>query len=388
MAEKNSMFRFDRRLIQHFDWVMLLMLFIACGMGLVNLYSSTWNGGPGASPIFYKQLSLFLAGIVLLIVILCFDYHELETFGYLFYFIVLLLLLYAEFFGNTIAGTTRWINLGFFMLQPSEPAKLTLVIVLTSYYAKGEITKGYRLRDLVMPGILTLIPFLLILIQPDLGTGMMLIILAVTISLLVKIRWPTIAILGGIGAACAVIGWVYVLKDYQRKRIETFLNPESDPANHGYQIMQSKIAVGSGRMLGKGFLEGTQGHLHFLPERHTDFAFSVWAEEWGFIGSLFFLSCYFFMLLWGLNIALNARDKFGSLLAYGLVMLIFWQAVINLFMIMGSLPVVGIPLPLYSYGGSSLLTTVISIAILMNIRMRSFPLQKTAPSDFFQDQAP
>ena len=146
--------------------------------------------------------------------------------------------------------------------------------------------------------------------------------------------------------------------------------------NHGYQIMQSKIAVGSGRIFGKGFMEGTQGHLHFLPERHTDFAFSVWGEEWGFVGTLFFLSCYFFLLLWGINIAMTARDKFGVLLAFGLVMLIFWQAVINLFMIMGFLPVVGIPLPLFSYGGSSLLTTLLAVGILMNIRMRRFQNQQ------------
>ena len=168
------------------------------------------------------------------------------------------------------------------------------------------------------------------------------------------------------------LGWKFALKDYQRRRIETFLNPEKDPMNHGYQITQSKIAVGSGQGFGKGFMEGTQGHLHFLPERHTDFAFSVWCEEWGFAGSLFFLSCYFFMLLWGINIALTARDKFGVLLAFGLVMLIFWQAVINLFMILGFLPVVGIPLPLFSYGGSSLLTTLAAIGLLMNIRMRRF----------------
>ena len=140
----------------------------------------------------------------------------------------------------------------------------------------------------------------------------------------------------------------------------------------GYQIMQSKIAVGSGGKLGKGYLEGTQGHLHFLPERHTDFAFSVWGEEWGFVGSLFFLGCYFFMLVWGLYVAMNARDRFGVLLAFGMVMLIFWQAVINLLMVLGLLPVVGIPLPLFSYGGSSLVTTMMALGIIMNVSMRRF----------------
>ncbi len=370
------MFRFDRRLIHHFDWVMLLMFVLVSAMALTNLYSSTWNGGPEASPIFYKQLYFFVVGLVLLIVLVLFDYNELGTLGYIMYFGIIILLLYTNFFVTTIAGTTRWINLGFFKLQPSEPAKLILVIVLASYYAKHELGNGYGLKELALPALLTAVPFCLILMQPDLGTGLMLAILFVSITFLVKIRWAAIGVLSGLAACAGLLVWKFYLKDYQRRRIETFLNPESDPNNHGYQIMQSKISVGSGQAFGKGFLEGTQGHLHFLPEKHTDFAFSIWAEEWGFSGSMFFLSCYFFLLIWGINIALNAQDKFGTLLAFGLVMLIFWQAVINLFMIMGFLPVVGIPLPLFSYGGSSLLTTIISIGILMNIRMRSFQVQK------------
>ncbi len=369
------MLRFDRRLIHHFDWVMLLMLFLVSGMALANLYSSTWNGG--ASPIFFKQLYFSLFGVALILALISFDYKELQTFGYIMYGGIIILLLYTDFFvQGTIAGTNRWINLGFFRLQPSEPAKLILVIVLASWYARHEAGSGYGFRKLLIPGLITVLPFCLILIQPDLGTALMLIILFCSISLLVRVRWSTVVILICLGLAGASIGYKFFLKDYQRKRIETFLHPESDPTNQGYQIMQSKIAVGSGQTLGKGFLEGTQGHLHFLPERHTDFAFSVWAEEWGFAGSVFFLSCYFFMLLWGINIAMGARDKFGVLLASGLVILIFWQTVINLFMIMGFLPVVGIPLPLFSYGGSSLLTTIVSIAILMNIRMRSSVIQK------------
>ncbi|WP_028585249.1 rod shape-determining protein RodA [Desulfogranum mediterraneum] len=366
------MLRFDRRLVHHFDWVMLLMLVLVSGMALANLYSSTWSGSGTASAVFYKQLYLFVAALVLILLFVVVDYGELATFGYLMYGGVVLLLVYTNFFVATIADTQRWINLGFFRLQPSEPAKFILVLVLASSYAKIESRDGLRLRDLLRPGILTAIPFVLILIQPDLGTALMLGILFVSMTLFVKLRWSTIAILGGMGMGAALIGWKYLLKDYQRRRIETFLNPEGDPMNHGYQIMQSKIAVGSGETFGKGFMEGTQGHLNFLPERHTDFAFSVWAEEWGFAGCLIFLGCYFFLLIWGLNIALGARDKFGVLLAYGLVMMIFWQAVINLFMIMGFLPVVGIPLPLFSYGGSSLITTMVAIGVMMNIRMRRF----------------
>lgn len=367
------MLRFDRRLIHHFDWIMLLMLVLVSAMSLASLFSSTWSGGPNPSPVFYKQLYLFLFGFVLILALISVDYNEFEKLSYLGYAVICLLLLYTNLFVHTIAGTQRWINLGFFHLQPSEPAKLILVVVLASVYSRSDVgAKGYGLLDLIKPGILTAIPFVLILVQPDLGTALMLGILFVSMTLFVRLRWSTMGILGGAGLMLGFLGWKFALKDYQRRRIETFLNPEKDPMNHGYQITQSKIAVGSGQGFGKGFMEGTQGHLHFLPERHTDFAFSVWCEEWGFAGSLFFLSCYFFMLLWGINIALTARDKFGVLLAFGLVMLIFWQAVINLFMILGFLPVVGIPLPLFSYGGSSLLTTLAAIGLLMNIRMRRF----------------
>ncbi len=370
------MFRFDRRLVHHFDWVMLVMLVLIMGMALANLYSSTWSGA-GASAAFYKEMYLFCAGMVVIILFMGVDYKELEVFGYFLYAGILILLVYTVFLSQeTIAGTQRWIDLGFFRLQPSEPAKLALVLVIASFYSRKEVINGYRFRDLIFPFMLMVVPFILICLQPDLGTALMLAIIFVSMTVFVRLRWSTLAILAGLGSGGGVLGWMFFLKDYQRRRIETFLNPEADPMHHGYQIMQSKIAVGSGEIFGKGFRGGTQGHLHFLPERHTDFAFAVWSEEWGFIGALFFLSCYFFLLLWGIHIAMTARDKFGVILAFGLVMLIFWQAVINLFMIMGLLPVVGIPLPLLSYGGSSLLTTLFAIGLLMNIRMRRFMVDR------------
>jgi len=366
--------RVDRRLLYHFDWVLLLLLVLVAGMAMLNLYSATWSEQlDGPSAIFYRQAMFYLAGTVAMAAILLVDYGELALLGYAFYGAVLLMLVYTDFFGRTtIAGTQRWIDLGVIHVQPSEFAKLALVLVLADAFARTDKPDGLALRDLGRPIALTGVPFLLILIQPDLGTALMLVILAGSMTLFVRLRWSATAILGALGLGAAAVGWKFVLKDYQRRRIETFLNPEADPMNHGYQITQSKIAVGSGGTLGKGFLEGTQGHLHFLPERHTDFAFSVWAEEWGFVGSLFFLGCYFLMLLWGINTAMVARDRYGVLLAFGVVMLIFWQAVINLLMIMGFLPVVGIPLPLFSYGGSSLLTSLMALAVLMNVRMRRF----------------
>ncbi len=205
-------------------------------------------------------------------------------------------------------------------------------------------------------------------------------ILFVSMTLFVKLKFSSLMTLGSLGLIGVVYGWEKILRPYQKKRIQSFLNPEADLAGDGYQLVQSKIAVGSGGQFGKGYLEGTQGHLRFLPERHTDFAFSVWGEEWGFVGSLIFLGCYFLLLLWGLHVAMHARDRFGVLLAYGIVALIFWQAVINLLMILGFLPVVGIPLPLVSYGGSSLLTTMLALGILMNVRMRRFVTGKAEQS--------
>jgi len=366
------MLRFDRRLLQNFDWVLIGAVALVTLMALLNLYSATHLNDAVGLGVFFKQLYFSLLGVGLVFCIIMVDYKVLLTWSYPLYFFGLVMLVAALGIGETVAGSQRWIDLGFFRLQPSEPAKLILVIVLASYYYRKDTGKGFTLLELFVPIMLTLVPFVLILKQPDLGTALMLAIVFGSMTLFVKLRWSTLAVLGGAAVAVASLGWKFLLKPYQRQRIATFLNPEVDPLGSGYHIAQSKIAVGSGLKFGKGYLHGTQAHLDFLPERHTDFAFSVWAEEWGFVGSLFFLACYFFTLLWGLNIAVSARDKFGMLLAFGIVALLFWQAFINLAMIMGLLPVVGIPLPLFSYGGSSLLTNLVGIGLLLNIRMRRF----------------
>lgn len=369
-----DMLRIDRRLLANFDFVLLVLLLVVCAAALSNLYSASYPPKSLATTPYIKQGLFLLISIAIFLVIICIDYQELLFWNYPMYVLILLLLVFAIFMGHEANGSQRWINLGFFKLQPSEPAKMIMVITLASYYARKEVVDGYSLKQLIVPIVLTGIPFLLILLQPDLGTAMMLAIIAVSMTVFVRLKLSTYMILGTTAITFIVFAWEKVLKPYQKQRIQTFLHPEDDPMGNGYQILQSKIAVGSGGKFGKGYLEGTQGHLHFLPERHTDFAFAVWGEEWGFVGSLIFLGVYFFLLIWGLYIAMNARDRFGVLLAFGVVILIFWQAVINILMILGFLPVVGIPLPLVSYGGSSLLTTMIGFAILMNIRMRRFQI--------------
>jgi len=373
------MIRIDRRLFEHFDMVLLLLIFLVCAMAFFNLYSASFPPKAYGTPPYIRQGYFFLMAFAAFVFIISFDYQELHSWNYPFYAIIVMLLLIALVAGSKAGGAQRWINLGFFKLQPSEPAKLMLVITLASYYSRKEVVDGYSIRQLFVPVLITAVPFVLVLLQPDLGTALMFGIIFVSMTVFVKLKTSCYAIMGGLGLGGGFFAWEQLLKPYQKQRIQTFLDPDKDPTGHGYQIAQSKIAVGSGGKFGKGYMEGTQSHLHFLPERHTDFAFAVWGEEWGFAGSLFFLGTYFFLLIWGLYVAMYAKDRFGVLLAFGIVALIFWQAVINLFMIMGFLPVVGIPLPLVSYGGSSLLTTMFGLGILMNVRMRRF--QNTMPME-------
>ncbi len=372
------MIRMDRRLFEHFDMILMLFICLVCIMALFNLYSASFpHNSYGIAP-YVRQGYFFLMGFCAFVLVISFDYQELHTLNYPFYVIITALLVIAFFVGDKAGGAQRWINLGFFRLQPSEPAKLMLVIALASFYSRKEVVDGYSIKQLLVPVVLTAVPFVLILLQPDLGTALMFGIIFVSMTVFVKLRVSTYVTMGSLALGLGGFAWEQLLKPYQKQRIQTFLNPENDPMGHGYQIVQSKIAVGSGGTFGKGYLEGTQGHLHFLPERHTDFAFSVWGEEWGFTGSLIFLGIYFLLLLWGINVAMHAKDRFGVLLAFGVVTLIFWQAVINLLMVLGFLPVVGIPLPLVSYGGSSLLTTLLALGILMNVRIRRFQnLQST-----------
>ena len=368
------MFRIDRRFLESFDWPMLILLLAVSGMALMNLYSASYPPSPWGIPPYIKQCYLFLMGMMGILFILCFDYKELHFWNYPFYIFIIILLLLVLVAGNSAGGAQRWINLGFFKLQPSELAKLMMVVTLASYYSRKEEELGYGVKEMLTPVLLTGLPFLLILKQPDLGTALMLGIIFVSMTVFAKVRWQTYLVGIILGSGAGIFAWFYLLRPYQKRRIETLLNPAKDPMGQGYQILQSKIAVGSGGINGRGYLEGTQGHLHFLPERHTDFAFSVWGEEWGFTGSLIFLLTYFSILFLGLYTAMTARDRFGVFLSFGVVMLIFWQAVINLLMILGFLPVVGIPLPLVSYGGSSLLTTLLALGILLNVRMRRFQI--------------
>ena len=363
---------FDRRLIQHFDWVLLGLTIIFGFLGLVILYSAVMAGDPGTQRILcIKQLVWYSVGLVLMIASFLFNYKMLERWAHAIYVICIILLIVVLFFGSYAGGAKRWLILGPVSIQPSEIVKIAVIIILARYYSKHANIGGLTLRELVTPLIFTLIPFALIVNQPDLGTAILVILIAGSMTVFVKIEKRSYLC---ITTFCfiSVPLILFLLKGYQKQRILTFLNPDRDPLGAGYHIIQSKIAVGSGMISGKGFLQGTQNILAFLPEQHTDFIFSVLAEEWGFVGSLVILLFFLMLVVRGLSIAYGCRDTFGTILASGITILIFWQIVINIGMVIGLMPVVGVPLPFISYGGSSIITVMICIGILMNISMRRF----------------
>jgi rod shape determining protein RodA len=363
----------DRRLLMNFDWTLLITTLVVSCLGVMNIYSSMYPYTGGGTPLYLKQVYWFILAGVVMAFILSFDYRTLIRYSYLFYFLCLFLLIFVMLFGRTTSGSQRWLQLGFISFQPSEVVKLSLVLVLTRYLAETEVSSGYGIRELIRPFLLIGVPVLLVFKQPDLGTAVLMVATSVSILAFIGVRLRVWLSLAAVCAAAAPIMW-HFLKDYQKTRLLIFLNPDLDPLKTGYHITQSKIAVGSGTVMGKGFLRGTQSQLHFLPEQHTDFVFSVWAEEWGFLGCFVLLFLLLLLISRGLKISSTSKDKAGAILAMGISAMLFWQTFINIGMVVGIVPVVGVPLPLFSYGGTSVITTTMGIAILMNIGMRRFML--------------
>ena len=363
------MLRFDRRLISHFDWVLLLMTVLLLGIGVIAVYSATYTGGPRLSPWATRQLSWAVIGLVGMFAAFAVDYRRLENWVYVLYGLSLVLLLLVPVLGSFGGGARRWIALGFFSVQPSELAKVALLLVLARDFHRHASPQGYGLRDLLYPTILAAIPAGLVLAEPNLGTAMVLGLLFVSLVFAAGIRLGSLALAGLAGGGVLPLLWHH-MKPYQKQRVLSFLNPDLDPLGAGYHMIQSKITVGSGMLWGKGFLQGTQNRLDFLPEKHTDFVFAVMAEEWGFVGTVVLLTLYGALLLRLLMIAWKARDRFGAFIAVGAASIVFWQMLINIGMNLGMLPVVGVPLPLLSYGGSSLLTVMVALGLALNVSTR------------------
>jgi len=361
----------DRRLFIHFDWTLLGLVLVLASIGILNLYSITAHWEISGTPIYLKQALWLLIGMVLMITIAFIEYRFYSDFAYIIYTVSVFLLLVVLTYGIITSGAQRWIRIGFINFQPSELVKISFVFALAKFFHRPPGREGFSLKHLGFPFLLLLIPMLLILKQPDLGTAIVLALVFFSTLLFVKIRWSSFLAISIVGASILPLVWRF-LKEYQKKRIITFFNPDLDPLGAGYHLIQSKIAVGSGGIVGKGFMKGTQCKLGFLPERQTDFIFSVLGEEWGLIGSLLIVLLYFSLIMWGLRIAVHAKDRFGAVLSFGVVAILFWHIFINIAMVLGLMPVVGIPLPLLSYGGSFLVSTLIGIGLLLNVSMRRY----------------
>ncbi len=365
-------FNFDLRLLARFDIGFLLVTLAIIGIGALTIYSATFDPELGSSAYAWRQLGWGGIGLVAALATTLFDYRRLERWAPAIYGTGVLLLIAVLFIGQSGGGSQRWLGVGPLRIQPSEVMKLLLVVLLARHYHHHERPAGLRLRELVLPAIWTVVPAGLILVQPDLGTASGLALVGISVTLMAGLSRGTLGLIGLAVAGVIPLGPLLFsqLKDYQKNRIFTFLDPESDPLGAGYHVIQSKIAIGSGGFSGKGFLSGTQARLDFLPEQHTDFVFAVLSEEWGFVGVAFVLSLYLALLLRGLVVVHRAKERFGALLAFGVLANIFWQAAINLAMTTGLFPVVGITLPFLSYGGSSLVALMLGVGLVLNINMR------------------
>jgi len=373
LSGKGKNVKIDRRLFANFDWVLLGLVLLISGIGILNLYSAGYNLRVTEEHLYTKQMSWILLGLIMMVIAFSVDYHIIIRHAYLIYVVSVLLLFLVSFYGNIVHGSQRWLVIWGFSFQPSELMKLAIIIVLVRYF-DDNMERGYYPANLLILLTIVGIPFFMIVRQPDLGTAMFLMVLFLSMAVFAGVGRKLLIRLGLGGMIFAPLFWFF-LKDYQRERILTFLNPERDPLGAGYHIIQSIIAIGSGGVWGKGILKGTQTQLRFLPEQQTDFAFSVFAEEWGFIGVSVLMFIFLVLILWGLKITRYSRDLPGALTAFGVTMFVFWGIFINIGMVIGIFPVVGIPLPFFSYGGSSMIVLMTGVGLLMNVSMRRFILQ-------------
>ncbi len=361
---------FERRLYYHIDWALLVAILCLCALGVVMIYSTTADPTRGASRMFMTQLYAIVIGLGALLVMLAIDYRAFTDKSHLLYIGLILLLGYVMFFGTVQMGARRWIPLFVFNLQPSEFAKIGVALVLAKFFGENRGAPGWT--DLAIAGVLTGIPLLLNAREPDLGTAVTLLPIFLAVAYLAGMRMKILGMLALCAVLAAPIAWKFALKDYQKARISTFLDPSLDAKGAGYQQIQARVTVGSGGLTGKGFRKGTQGQLRFLPVAHNDFIFSVLAEEQGFAGVLVALGLYLFVILRTLEAARLAKDRLGAYLVLGVLASFTFQVVYNITMSAGLAPVKGLPLPLMSYGGSSMIATLAAFGLVLNVRMRRF----------------
>ena len=354
-----------RQKFREIRWFLVLLLALIAAIGFVVLYSAA---GGSLDPWASRQMARFAAGMVLLVAIAVTDIRIWFKYAYAFYALALALLVLVEVAGRIGMGAQRWFSFGIVNFQPSELMKVALLLALAQYFHGGSAEDVRRPLFLFLPIAMVAVPVGLVLRQPDLGTALMLLLSAAALFFLAGVRLWKFAAIGMVALAAVPVAWRF-LRGYQKQRVLSFLDPDKDPLGSGYHIIQSKIALGSGGVLGKGFLQGTQGHLSFLPEKQTDFIFTMLAEEFGMVGGVALLSLYAIVLLYGYAIAFSSRNHFGRLLAMGITVMFFLYVFINIAMVMGLIPVVGVPLPLVSYGGTAMLTVLIAFGLLLCVHV-------------------
>jgi rod shape determining protein RodA len=352
-----------------FDWILLATVLVVCGLGILNLSSIP---GSYATGRYLKQVYWLAIGLVAALAVWRLDYRIFARLAYPLYAITLGLLVLVLVAPESIApitkGAKRWLFIGGHKFQPSELAKLAVILVLARHFHVHPPGRGgYGLVQLAFPFVLLLAPVGLILRQPDLGTALLLVAIGGTMILFARMRWTAIVSVVLVAAVALPIVWHFGLNDYQRDRVYSLFNPEVDQKKKGWQSRQAVIATSSGQLTGKGFRQGTQTQYGYVPEQWNDFAFSGWAEEWGFLGCFFLLALYYFLIVWSLSISSHARERLGAFLAVGVGAMLFWHVIVNVGMVTRLLPVVGIPLPFFSYGGSSLLTMMVGVGLLLAV---------------------
>ncbi len=360
--------KFNRRLLLSFDWLWFLALLCLSSAGLVAIWSTT--GGTSLHSYFGRQVMYLSIALLAFLIVLYFDYHLYTDYITFVYAIAMIVLCAVLVMGKTIHSNKSWISLGPIQVQPSELVKVVVILALAKYYSESE-REYLDLSELVIGGLIIFVPVVLVVLEGDLGTAVTFVPVYLVLSFLAGLKKKHLVVMLLAMAVAAPAGWL-MLKDYQKGRIETVFNPSTDPHRRGYQTIQSEIAVGSGRFLGKGFKQGTQGQLGFLPARHTDFIYAVLGEVLGFVGSSGLLALFLFVTLRMLRAAREAKDKLGAMIIIGVLGLFLFHIFINVGMVLGLLPIAGIPLPLVSAGGSSLIASFVAMGLCMNIKMRRY----------------
>jgi rod shape determining protein RodA len=369
------------RVRDHFDWTLFVSVGALAVVGVINLYSATSVARAAHSEDYIQQIYWLVGGGILATVVAAIDYRHYERLGYALYVGGVVLLVLVFILGREIRGSSRWIYIGSYSFQPSEFMKLFLVIALAKYLHDDPKSEGRTLKDLVAPTLIAVIPTALVLLQPDLGTALILVLVFISICTLTRIQTRSLVWLAVAAAVIAPVFWSYGLRGYQNERINAWLNPNENILGYNWDPHQARIAVGNGGWLGQGFMKGSQNQFLFLHEQHSDFPFPVFAEEWGFVGSVALVAFYGFLVLWCLRVASSAKDRFGAVLTVGVASIVFWHVIFNLGMAIGLLPVVGVTLPLFSYGGSSAMTVLMGVGLVMNVSMRRYhasPARTTA----------